>query len=45
MWRGHSKMDGLNEEVVRSWDWSSGELGLGPGSAARWMRELCQITS
>lgn len=31
------KMDGLNEEVVRSWDWRSGWLGLGPGSATHWL--------
>lgn len=31
------KMDGLNEEVVRSWDWRSGELGLGPSSATHWL--------
>lgn len=30
-------MDGLNEEVVRSWDWRSGDLGLGPGSATHWL--------
>lgn len=23
--------------MVRSWDWSSGELGLGPGSAEHWL--------
>lgn len=32
------------EKVVRSWDWKSGELGLGLGSVVQWLCELWQIT-